>query len=84
MDRAATDTVDGVAGVAVPGLQAKCPLAFAASPVQLTPPAGQLVPDHQDARRVLAHGLVHRFEGGVIYDQPSQLRLVGFVFRPVG
>jgi hypothetical protein len=70
--------------VEVPRLQAEGPFTFPARPVQLTPPAREFIPDYKDARRVFAHGLVKRLEGGIIHDQAPQLRFYGFVLRPVG
>src|ERR1700722_17584232 len=81
MNRAASDPIDRVAGVAVPGLQAERALTLAAGSIQGAPPAREFVTDHEDAGGIFTHGVMKRLEGRVIHDEAPQNWFFGLVSR---
>src|SRR5437899_2866232 len=82
MNRATPDPVYCMPGIPVPRLETECAFTFPPRTAQCAPPASEFVPDDEDARRVLAHGLMHCFERGIINDEPPQRRFLGLVVRP--
>src|SRR5690348_6820129 len=84
MNCPASDSIDRVPGISVPSLKAKCPLTFAAGTVQSAPPASELIADQQDARWVLAHCLMQRFECGIVHDEALKRRLLWWFRWAIG